>query len=253
MDKIEKTQIPILCAKPFHVSEQLQVEENVLFLRVEIDDMHKILYYILETISSNSWFAKFEDPMIRKSYKIRLNKTICDLVKKIEREESGKITDVTGEKVVSELGRQAIVDSLHYKDIPLGDVFKQSSTGNGGFDMFSENLQHEPLFGEAKYLCGKNAYGSALNQIHTFIEDEKDVNDYADIKDFLSEEAKKKMDDGERGYIAAFSSKGTASRELLENIKKNQHYAWIRIMGTEVVLVAVNIKNERDDTENKEG
>jgi len=253
MDKREKAQTPVSCAKPFHVSELLRVEENVIFLRVEIDDMQRILSYILETISSNSWITKFEDPMIRESYKIRLKKTICDLVKKIKNEEPGKITDITGEKIVSELGHQAIVDSLHYKDIPLGDVFKQAATGNGGFDMFSENLQHEPLFGEAKYLCGKNAYGSALNQIQTFIEDKKDVSDYVDIKNFFSEEATRKMSAGERGYIAAFSSKGTASKYLLKNIKRNQHYAWICINGTEVVLVAVNIKSERDDTADKKG
>lgn len=253
MNEGEKAQTPITFEKPFHVSELLQVDKNVIFLRVEINDMQRILSCILETISSNSWITKFEDSMLRESYRIRLNNTIRDLVKKIEKEEPGKITEVTGEKVVSELGRLAIVGTLHYKDIPLGDVFKQAATGNGGFDMFSENLQHEPLFGEAKYLSRKNAYGSALEQIQTFIEQKKDVNDYADIKDLLSEDAKKKMAAGERGYIAAFSSTGTASDELLENIKNNQHYGWICIRGTEVVLVAVNIKRERDDTADKKG
>lgn len=253
MDKKEKDQTPIPYEKPFHVSELLRVEENVIFLRVEIDDMRRILSHIFETISSKSWITKFEDPTTRESYEVRLDKTICDLVKKIEKENPDKITDVTGEKVVSELGRQAIVDSLCYKDIPLGDVFKQAATGNGGFDMFSENQRHEPLFGEAKYLCGINAYGSAFRQIQTFIEENRAVSDYVDVKDFFSEEAKKKMNSGERGYIAAFSSRGTPSEQLLKNIKKNQHYAWICIKGTEVVLVAVNIKQERDDTADKKG
>lgn len=253
MDKIEKAQIPIPCEKPFHVTELIQVEKNVIFLRVEIDDTQKILSHILDTISSKSWITKFEDPMTRASYEIRLNKTISDIAKNIENEDPGKITKVTGEKVVSELGRQAIVDSLQYKDIPLGDVFKQAATGNGGFDMFSENHQHEPLFGEAKYLSGINAYGSAFSQIQTFIEEERAVSDYVDVKDFFSEDAKKKMESGERGYIAAFSSVGTASKVLLENIKQNQHYTWICIKGTEIVLVAVNTKREKNDTEDKNG
>ncbi len=242
MNKREKDQTTIPCEKPFHVSELLQVEKNVIFLRVEIDDMLRILSHIFNTISSKSWITKFEDPMTRASYIERLNKTISDLAIKIKEENPEKITDITGEKVVSELGRQAIVDSLNYKDIPLGDVFKQAATGNGGFDMFSENHQHEPLFGEAKYLCGRNAYGSAFSQIETFIKEERAVSDYVDVKDFFSEEAKKKMASGERGYIAAFSSTGTATKILLRNIKENQHYSWICIMGTEIVIVAVNIK-----------
>lgn len=230
--------------KPFRLIDKKKIDEQIIFLRVAITDMRDILSHVLSVISSKCWISQFDDSMIRKSYIRRLEATVNNLKTKIEQEVDDKITGVTGEKVVSELGREAVIMFLNYKDIPLGEVIKQAAAGNGGFDIFSENKRNEALFGEAKYIAGRNAYGSAFEQIVEFIEAGRIESDYADIREFLSDEARGNLNKGIFGFIAAFSVGKTESDVLVKNIKKNTDYAEICLHGSEVVMVAVNVNDE---------
>lgn len=230
--------------KPFRLVDKKKIDEQIIFLRVVITDMRDILSHVLSVISSRCWISQFDDSMIRKSYIRRLEATVNNLKTKIAQEEEDKITGVTGEKVVSELGREAVIMFLNYKDIPLGEVFKQAAAGNGGFDIFSENKRNEALFGEAKYIAGRNAYGSAFEQIVEFIEAGRIESDYVDIREFLSCEARVNLNKGVFGFIAAFSVGKTETDVLVKNIQQNADYAEICMHGSEVVMVAVNVNDE---------
>lgn len=101
------------------------------------------------------------------------------------------------------------------------------------------------MFGEAKYIFGKNAYGSALTQIVKFIKLKKDIAEIASIQNFFKNEALDNVCQGKKGFIIAFSSLKTDSSELIENIEKNENYKEI-LKYEEIVIVAVDL-NESDE------
>ena len=111
---------------------------------------------------------------------------------------------------------------------------------NPGFDFFTANLSDVIIFGEAKYLATKNAYGSGMSQTARFIEEKRDISDIADIQNFFSDSALSGVYDGTKGFSVAFSAKSIFSETLIQNIKKNAHYKNLASYS-ELIFVAVNI------------
>lgn len=228
--------------RPYEILEQIKVDSNITFIRTQITDRKGVLLFVLSSISDKTWLSRFsQNVALMKSYKKRLEMTAKDIDEKFRKEKDSEITKISGEKVVSELSRKSVIESMNYADIPLAEVFKEMKTGNPGFDFYSESNDGVPLFGEAKYVNGINAYGKALKQIFEFIEEGKDEADFANINDFLSPVGREKMGNGIRGFMAGFSAIDTPSSVLIDGVRNNTYFKDICLKSNEIVLVAINV------------
>lgn len=162
------------------------------------------------------------------------------MANKILKEDDDKITEDSGEYVVSELAREALVTELNYLDIPLAELFKEQVSGNPGFDFYSANKEKIIIFGEAKYNSRQNAYGVGMEQVDRFIREGQDLSDLNDIDKFFEEKSLELADQGDKAYAIAFASKGTSSERIIKGIISNKYYSNIS-NNKEVIFLAVNI------------
>ena len=210
------------------------------FLRVQPDDLKDTLSQIFYVLSNLSWISNFDEDYIRESFQERAKATLADIYAKITTSSTDEVSSDAGEYVVSELAREAIVDKLGYLDIPLAELYNKKKSGNPGFDFHSQSLDEVIIFGEAKYLDDRNAYGSGLKQVVRFISDKKDIKDLADLRDFCSQNALSSVSKGMKGFAVAFSAKSTPSDTLVSNIIKNKDFISL-LQHQEIIIVAVNI------------
>lgn len=213
---------------------------RVYFLRVQPDDLKATLSQIFDVLSDLSWISRFDEDYIRESFHERAKVTLTDIYTKIITSSNDEVSSDAGEYVVSELAREAIVNRLGYLDIPLAELYNKKKSGNPGFDFHSQSIDEIIIFGEAKYLDDRNAYGSGLKQVVKFIADKKDIKDLADLRDFCSQNALGSVSKGVKGFAIAFSSKSTASDALINNITKNKDFISL-LQHQEIIIVAVNI------------
>lgn len=89
-------------------------------------------------------------------------------------------------------------------------------------------------------MANQNAYGNALKQIVRFELESNDIKDLASLFFFVNEDLIKKVNDGVKGYVAAFSSTKISTCNLVQNIQKNADYSKIK-QHEELVLVAVDM------------
>jgi len=210
------------------------------FIRVEPIDLQETLTDIINTLSDLSWISRFDDEFIQEGFRARALPTICDIADKLTASAVDKVSSDAGEYVVSELSRNAIVNQLKYLSVPLAELYNKQLSGNPGFDFHTQNDCEILIFGEAKYLCNQNAYGTGLKQVVEFIGNEKDLKDIPSIRDFFSKEALRKVIKGNKGFAVGFSAKSTSSDTLIANIIRNKDYKLL-LAYDEIILVAVNI------------
>jgi hypothetical protein len=214
--------------------------KKVTFIRVEPVHLHKTLLDIVETLSDVSWISQFDEEYVRESFLARATPTIEDICKKLSQSSTTKISSDAGEYVVSELSRAAINNHMKYNCLPLAELYSKQKSGNPGFDFHLENDCKTLVFGEAKYLEDRNAYGSGLQQIAEFLADKKDLKDLADLGPFFDEAVLQNVLKGQKGFAVGFASKATSSDLLIKNILKNPDYEKL-LPYHEIILVAVNI------------
>ncbi len=225
----------------YTIVDNLKIEDHITFIRINPTDIGLTLRHVFDSLSNTSWISSFDQEYIRDSYNQRANDTIDYISRKIIREDDDSITSDSGECVVSELARKSVVEQLGYLDIPLGELIKYKTYGNHGFDFFSVNNEKVILFGEAKYVATQAAYGNAFKQIHKFENvEKKDVKDIAEIDRFCCEQSKSNHAKGQKGFMAAFSSKNTNTKKLIEGIKQNEYYQKIKDFE-EIICIAVNL------------
>jgi len=215
-------------------------ECKVTFIRIDPEDRRETIKHILEEISDMSWIKEEIPEDLIPSIQARVEPTVEELIKKLSENDGDNITSQTGEYFVSEIAREAIINELKYKNIPLAEMVKQKKDGNPGFDYHTENNNNIIIFGEAKYVYKQNAYGRALNQIVKFIKEKKDIMDLIDLRDFVSKEARINANLGKKGYAIGFSSYSINSKKLIENIMNNEDFKEV-IKYEEIVIVAVDI------------
>ena len=214
--------------------------KKIVFLRIEPEDKKEALKLIYQKLSDKSWINRFNKSYIRKSYSLRVDKTIDRLRDSLINGVDDKIPEEAGEYLVSELSREAVVSELNYSDIPLAELRKEQAKSNPGFDFHTENDNQIIIFGESKYLSKVNAYGSALSQIVDFIKDKKDIIELADLEDFVSVEAMENCEKGYKGYAAAFSSHSISNHDLIKHIFNNNNCKYL-FNYDELLLLAVNV------------
>ena len=213
---------------------------SITYIRIDPENLSVTIRDIITSLSNLSWIAKFAKSYIRNSFFKRAEDTAEYLADKILKDDGDKITEDSGEYVVSELAREALVIELKYLDVPLAELFKEQVSGNPGFDFYSANKEKVIIFGEAKYSSGRNAYGIGMEQVDRFIREGQDVSDLNDIDKFFEEESLKLADNGDKAYAIAFAAKGTASDMIIKGIIRNKHYKDIAI-NKEVIFLAVNV------------
>lgn len=227
------------------IIEHRQIETNgtakVQFIRIDPEDLSMTLSDILTALMNLSWLSKFDEDYEIAAFTSRANKTIEDIKDKFSKSEDDKISKDAGEYVVSELAREAIVNQLHYLDIPLAELLGKKKSGNPGFDFHSQNIDTDTvIFGESKYVTTTTAYSSALPQIVDFIDNGKDIEDLPEIKQFCSAAALHRAYNGNKGFAAAFSAKRTSSDNIISNIKSRSDFQSL-LSYDEILLVAVNL------------
>lgn len=213
---------------------------SITYIRIDPENLSVTIRDIITSLSNLSWIAKFDKSYIRNSFFKRAEDTAEYLADKILKDDGDKITEDSGEYVVSELAREALVIELKYLDVPLAELFKEQVSGNPGFDFYSANKEKVIIFGEAKYSSGRNAYGIGMEQVDRFIREGQDVSDLNDIDKFFEEESLKLADKGDKAYAIAFAAKGTASDMIIKGIIRNKHYKDIAI-NKEVIFLEVNV------------
>ena len=216
------------------------IEPNVRLIRVQPNDLKITLGYILTTLSSMCWISQMSE-ILRESFRIRAQGTIDKLSSDFNNGMNTGIISSTGEYIVSELTRSSIVNELDYMDIPLGELFKQKASGNPGFDIFTVNKNEQILFGEAKYVANVNAYNKAMEQINRFIEEKRDLSDIIDLEHFNIGNAIRYALNGNRGFIAGFSSTTISDMILEQHIKNNAEYKALP-KDKEIICVAVDVR-----------
>ena len=224
----------------YEIIESLEVEPHIRFFRIRPTDIKLTLRSVFESLSNNSWIMKFDNGFLKHTFSVRFQSTIDYISSNIIHEEDDSLTSDSAEYVISEIARSTIVEQLDYLDIPLGELIKEQKSGNPGCDFYSMNKSNIMLFGEAKYVAAQNAYGRALEQIYRFHTEERDVADLLDIQNLCPKTSCDEVCNGNKGFIAAFSSKSTPTKILISNIEKNVNYQRIS-SHKELILVAVDI------------
>jgi hypothetical protein len=224
----------------YTVLDQLQIEPHITFIRIEPTDINLTLGEVFKSMSNLAWISDFDKQYTRESYEVRAVETINYIADNIISKSNNEITKDTGEIVVSELSRLAVINEMGYLNIPLAELFKSQSVGNDGFDFFSKNLTKIILFGEAKFNSRDNAYGAAFEQISRFENQKQDVSDINEIKEFCCEESLNNHSNGKKGFIASFASKATSTDRIIRGIKNNSYFK--KLIGfEELICVAVDV------------
>lgn len=224
----------------YAIINQIQIEPHITFIRIEPTDIKLTLGDVFKSMSDLAWISNFDKEYIRNSFEVRAVETINYIAKNIIAKSDNEITKDTGEIIVSELSRLAVINEMGYLNIPMAELFKSQAVGNDGFDFFSKNLSEIILFGEAKFKSRDNAYGAAFEQIARFEKQKQDVSDIFEIKEFCSEDSLNNHSNGKKGFIASFASKTISTDRLISGIKKNNDYQ--KLIGfEELICVAVNV------------
>jgi len=225
----------------YTIVDHQKIEDHITFIRINPTDIKLTLKEILDSLSDVAWISSFDEDYIRDGFQVRAEATIKYISDNIIKENADKVTSDSGECIVSELARKTVVKQLDYLDIPLGELIKIKEIGNHGFDFFSKNKEDILLFGEAKYVASVNAYGRTFKQIVRFENvEKKDVSDIIDIDRFCCDKSKRNHASGNKGFIAAFSSKSMTTAKLIEGIKANTDYQALTKFK-ELICVAVNL------------
>lgn len=224
----------------FNILDQEKIAEHITFIRIEPTNIELTLREIVDSLANLSWLSQFDQDYHRDAFRIRADNSIKYISDNIILAGADSVTSDSGEYVVSELARKTIVDKLGYLDIPLAELLKIKDIGNHGFDFYTRNLNTVLLFGEAKYNANQTAYGIALKQIVEFIDRKQDSSDIIDIDLLCCNESKQNFAKGQKGYVAAFASKDTATAQMIKNIQKNADFLTISKYH-ELICIAVNI------------
>lgn len=228
----------------FNILSDIQINAKSRFLRIEPVNLSVTLREIFESLMDISWLEQFRDTPLYDAFKDCVTPTLDIIARDFQNGNLTQVDSDAGEKVVSELARQTVVNYLGYFDIPLSELFKEERSQCPGFDFLSMNHNSILLFGEAKYQAGKYAYNSSLNQIQEFIGEKKDSKDIVSITRFIPFERYPQpyanFKNGEKGYMAAFSAREMTDQRLIDNITGLDSFKFLQ-QYPEVICIAVNV------------
>ena len=219
----------------------LSQDVNVYFIRIDPEDLSITLQDILNELSNFSWLAKFDKGFLRTGMEVNAKKTCEALKKKFYDVDGDPVVAEAGEYIVSVCSKRGLVEQLGHGDVPLAELLGRQKTGNPGFDFFTEEMSlHMVTCGEAKYVHGKNAYGTSLSQINRFIAEDKHKGDILILNGLVSDDSLNNLAEDNFGVCAAFSSTAIKTNALITNICSNPDFKKA-LSYSYIVLVAVDV------------
>lgn len=103
----------------YTITDHVKIESHITFIRINPTDISLTLKEVFESLANLSWIKSFDVDYIRSSFTVRAEATIKYIADKIIKSTDDSISSDSGEYVVSELARKAVVTELKYLDIPL--------------------------------------------------------------------------------------------------------------------------------------
>jgi hypothetical protein len=212
---------------------------SVYQLFIEIKDINRRASEMLRKIADQNWMLSL-DVCDRASYNARAKRTIKKLTSDIINQVGTLVTEEFGEYLVSTSAQDALEKELKHTLIPLAELWKEKMSGNPGFDLHTVCPNSILCFGEAKYSSMSNPHMVAVKQIISFIEEEKDVMELADLRKFATEAAITNAISNIKGYIAAFSITGKRIDLIFSTVLKSPEITEL-LKYKELYLVGIKL------------
>ena len=151
------------------------------------------------------------------------------------------ITKQSGEYLVSYAAGSGLEMQYNHTKIPLAELWKEKVLGNPGFDFHTETPSKIIIFGESKYSSTSTPHMDAVNQIIHFIQEEKDIAELSDLKNFIQQESARNVTTGKKGFAAAFSVNAQdVKRAIVYPLKDTARLATL-LNQEEIYLIGVEI------------
>jgi hypothetical protein len=212
---------------------------KIYSIAIDITDLELRVKEMLDVALDTSWLQPM-DVIDRMGYEARSERTIHKITNEILSNVESDISEDFGEYMVSDVAQTALEEYLSHIRLPLAELIKEKISGNPGFDFHTESPTALIAFGEAKYSGVKNAHGRALKQINEFIRDKKDIQEFPDIRRFVSDPAIQNAAAGKKAYSAAFSITTEDLAVIMDNALTSIHmktlltYEAIYLIGVKI-------------------
>lgn len=222
------------------ICDSIKTNCIVYSIYVQVTDINKAAKEIINIIQNTCWINNLLDEDDIESYIKKAEPTIKYLVEDILNKVENEVTSDFGQYLVSNISQLTLKDSLNHEKIPLAELWKEQTTGNPGFDFHSFSPNDLLVYGEAKYNATNNPYTVAINQINHFIDIEKDIQEYTDLKRIFSKVRSRHKNNNHKAFVAAFSLNAKDNDEILAKaIKHNElcklmNYPELYIIGVEI-------------------
>lgn len=222
-----------------------KTHSDIIFLRVTPDNLQNAILLVLKELADLSWLDKLNEDALKSSYRESALPTIKAIEENIKNDDGTNDITKAGQHLVSHLGKRAIVTELGHEDIPSGELLSRRVQGAEGFDFYTEKLSENLIVcGESKFVKDVNAYSNSLKQIKDFVDRNQHKKDIQIVLNFTSAEGRKKMDNGEFGIAAAFSTTNRiATSTLINNITKSKNLTNL-LDRKLIILVGVDLEHE---------
>ena len=213
---------------------------EVYIIHVKIDDIRKRADEITNTIRDESWIENLT-PDLKLAYEARARKTINMIINNILVKVKNVVTEDFGEYLISMSAKDALREYKKHIDIPLAELLGKKRSGNSGFDFHSVTQNNIISFGEAKYSGSTNPHKDALSQICNFIDEQKDLADILHLRNFAPDISIKKLEEGEKAFVAAFSINAKRTKRIFDNILKRSEYFNNLLAYKELYLIGIEV------------
>ncbi len=234
------TKIQIVSWEEIDITNYWKVSTwKIFIIHVRVNDIKWIADEMITDIMDKSWINNL-DIIDRASYNVRMVPTVNKLVNNIFQKVENDVTKDFWEYLISHSAWNALNKLHSHIVIPLAELRKEQISWNPWFDFHTETLSQLISFWESKYRSRWNSYKEALEQIVSFITDNKDMKELSDLRKFVSENATLNAVNWKKSYVAAFSINWTNYDSIFDNIM-NSNYIDSLLCSPEVYLIWVEI------------
>ncbi len=222
------------------VCDSIKTNCIVYNIHVQITNINKVAEEITKIIKDTCWINNLLDEDDAESYLKRASLTIKYLIEEILEKVENNISSDFGEYLVSSISQMTLKDNLNHEKIALAELWKEQISGNPGFDFHSFSPNDLLVYGEAKYNAKNNPYTVAIEQINHFIEIEKDIQEYTDLKRIFPKVSSRHKNNDHKAFVAAFSLNAKNEDKIFSKIVNHKglyklmEYPELYIIGVEV-------------------
>ncbi len=190
---------------------------NICLLQIHVKDTEAKISQIFEEISNTSWVNNLQQLSSRISFQTAATESIQYLKNKILSGDTSKVTEDSGEFLISVSASIALRDEYEHEVAPISELWKEKKAGNHGYDFHSRSVDNILVFGEAKYCSSGNSHGKAFDQLCDFLDGEKDKKDLHFLEQFFGPFPIERFQAGFKSFAAAFSINSDDHDSIMNN------------------------------------